>query len=79
MNLIRVICENEPNQGCNEGKVISEVQTSFELQCTVSMGGNVNTRQMSQPDMGSIFHMKKINNIFWSQETIMGTIKIIKI
>ena len=45
-------------QGCNARKVISEVYTSFVLQCTVS-GGNVNTRRMSKPDMGSIFHIKK--------------------
>ena len=30
----------------------------FVLQCTVS-GRNVNTRRMSKPDMGSIFHIKK--------------------
>ena len=30
------------------------------LYCSVlSLGGNVNTRRMSKPDMGSIFHMKK--------------------
>ena len=30
------------------------------LYCSVlSLGGNVNTRQMLQPDMGSIFHIKK--------------------
>ena len=30
------------------------------LYCSVlSLGGNVNTRPMSQPDMGSIFHIKK--------------------
>ena len=29
------------------------------LYCSVlSLGGNVNTRQMSKPDMGSIFHIK---------------------
>ena len=29
------------------------------LHCSVlSLGGNVNTRQMSKPDMGSIFHIK---------------------
>ena len=29
------------------------------LYCSVlSLGGNVNTRRMSQPDMGSIFHIK---------------------
>ena len=37
------------------------------LYCSVlSLGGNVNTRRMLQPDMGSIFHIKKINEIFWS-------------
>ena len=25
----------------------------------MSLGGNVNTRRMSKPDMGSIFHIKK--------------------
>ena len=39
-------------QGYNARKVISEVYASFVL------GGNVNTRRMSQPD-GSIFHIKK--------------------
>ena len=30
------------------------------LYCSVlSLGGNVNTRRMLQPDMGSIFHIKK--------------------
>ena len=30
------------------------------LSCSVlSLGGNVNTRRMSMPDMGSIFHIKK--------------------
>ena len=30
------------------------------LNCSVlSLGGNVNTRRMLQPDMGSIFHIKK--------------------
>ena len=47
------------------------------LYCSVlSLGCNLNTRRM--PDMGSIFHIK-INQIFWSQETIMIMIKIIKI
>ena len=32
------------------------------LYCSVlSLGGNVNTRLMLQPDMGSIFHIKKSN------------------
>ena len=36
------------------------------LHCSVlSLGGNVNTRRMLQPDMGSIFHIKKkINEIY---------------
>jgi len=45
-------------QDYNARKVISEVYVSFVLQCTVSLGVNVNTRRMSQPDMGSIFHIK---------------------
>ena len=37
------------------------------LYCSVlSQGGNVNTRRISKPDMGSIFHIKKINEIFLS-------------
>ena len=31
------------------------------LNCSVlSLGGNVNTRRILQPDMGSIFHIKKL-------------------
>ena len=34
------------------------------LYCSLlSLGGNVNTRRMSQPDMGSIFHIKNQWNI----------------
>ena len=41
-----------------EGKVFQ--RCTHLLCCSVlSLGGNVNTRQMSKPDMGSIFHIKK--------------------
>ena len=43
------------NQGTNARKVISEVYTFFVLQCTASMGGKVNARRISQPDMEFIF------------------------
>jgi len=34
------------------------------LYCSVlSLGGNVNTRWMSKPDMGSIFHINNQGNI----------------
>ena len=53
-------------QGYNARKVISE-RCAHLLYCNVlSLGGNKNTRRMSQSDMGSIFHIKKINEIFWS-------------
>ena len=46
-------------QDYNARKVTSEVCAHL-LYCIVpSLGGNVNTRRMSKPDMGSIFH---INN-----------------
>ena len=61
-NLSGVLCEHSYSQGCNARKVISEVYTSFVLQCTVSCG-NVNTRRMSNPDLGSIFHIKNQWNI----------------
>ena len=49
-------------QGCNARKVISEVYAS--LYCSVlSLGGNVNTRRMSKPVMGSIFHINNQWNI----------------
>ena len=52
-------------QGNNARKVISEVYTFF-LYCSVlSLGGKVNTKRMSQPDMESIF-TKIIDEIFWS-------------
>ena len=48
-------------QGCNARKVISEVMLCTHLlYCSVlSLGGNVNTRRMLKPDMGSVFHIKK--------------------
>ena len=48
-------------QGTNARKVISEGCEFFVL----SLGGKVNTRRMSQPDMESIF-TKTIYEIFWS-------------
>ena len=51
-------------QGTNARKVILEVYTF--LYCSVlSLGGKVNTRRISQPDMESIF-TKIIYEIFWS-------------
>ena len=45
-----------------QGKLFQKC-THF-LYCSVlSLGGNVNTRQMLQPDMGSIFHIKNQGNI----------------
>jgi len=55
-----MIFDNE-RQGINARKVILEVYPSFVL----SLGGNENTKRMSKPGMGSIFHVKKINEIFW--------------
>ena len=49
-------------QGYDTRKVISEVCASFVLHCTVS-GGNVKTRRISKPNMGSIFPIKKQGNI----------------
>ena len=49
------------------------------LHCSVlSLGGNVNTRRMSKPDMGSIFHISNQWNILVIRN-IMWIIKIIKI
>ena len=51
-------------QGTNAKKVISKVYTF--LYCSVlSLGGKVNTRLMSEPDMEPIF-TKIIYEIFWS-------------
>ena len=52
-------CTLSISRNYNARKVISEVYISFVL----SLGGNVNTRRMSKPDMGSIFHIQKINEI----------------
>ena len=49
------------------------------LFCSVlSLGGKVNTRRMSQPDMESTF-TKIMYEIFWSWEIIIWIFKIIKI
>ena len=52
--------------------------THFLYCSALLLGGKVNTKRMSQPDMESIF-TKIIYEIFWSKKTIMWMIKIIKI
>ena len=48
-------------QGCNARKVISKIYASFVLRCTVSgLGGTVNTRRMSKPDMIHLSHKKSM-------------------
>ena len=45
-----------------QGKLFQ--RCTYLLYCSVlSLGGNVNTRRMAQPDMGSIFHIKNQWNI----------------
>ena len=50
---------NTYRQGCHmQGKLFQKC--THLLYCSVlSLGGNVNTRRMLKPDMGSIFHIKK--------------------
>ena len=51
---------NRPRQikDVMQGKLFQKC--TYLLYCSVlSLGGNVNTRRMSKPDMGSIFHIKK--------------------
>ena len=55
--------KEEVTQGTNARKV-SEVY-AFLYCSLLSLGGKVNTRRMSQPDMESIF-TKIIYEIFWS-------------
>ena len=64
----------------NTRKVISE-DSAFLVpqQCILSLGCKVNTIRMSQPDMGSISHLKNQWNILVVLETILWIIKIIKI
>ena len=45
-------------QGYNARKVILKVYCK-----ALSLGGNVNTRHISKPDMGSIFHINNQSNI----------------
>ena len=53
-------------RGTKVGKGKDVMQGKLFQKCThllycsaLSLGGNVNTRRMLQPDMGSIFHIKK--------------------
>ena len=65
MDKIKVIMQGKLFQRCAD-----------LLYCSIlSLGGKANTRWMSKPDMGSIFHIK-INKIFCSKETILWIIKI---
>jgi len=51
-----MMCLEKPKD-VMQGKLF---QCTHLLYCSVlSLGGNVNTRRMLQPDMGSIFHIKK--------------------
>ena len=45
-----------------QGKLFQRC-THFLYCCVLSLDGNVNTRRMSKPDMGSIFHIKNQRNI----------------
>ena len=47
-----------PSKDLMQGKLFQKC--THLLYCSVlSLGGNVNTRRMSMPDIGSIFHIKK--------------------
>ena len=70
INLLKkgLIKHDDQMQGYNARKLISEVYTfctHFLYYSVLSLGGKVNTRGMSQPDMESIF-TKIIYEIFWS-------------
>jgi len=50
------------------------------LYCSVlSLGGNVNTRRMSKPDMGSIFHKKKSMKYFGHRKLLCELSKLSKL
>ena len=76
--LLLHINRKQPGIKCMMNASIKDVRQGKSFQkCThlqycsvLSLGANVNTSRMSKPDMGSIIH-KKINEIFWSQETII--------
>ena len=62
MNQIIYVCKDAWMQGYMQGKLLKKC--THLLYCSVlSLGGNVNKRWMSQPDMGSIFHIKNQWNI----------------
>ena len=46
------------NKDVMQGKLFHTC-TNLLYCCVLSLGGNVNTRRMSKPYMGSIFHIKK--------------------
>ena len=52
------------NKVIMQGKLFQKC-THLLYRSVLSLGGHVNTRRMSKPDMGSIFHIK-INEIFWT-------------
>ena len=60
-----------------EGKVFQ--RCTHLLCCSVlSLGGNVNTRRMSKPDMGSIFHIKKSMKYFGHRKLLCELSKFSK-
>jgi len=49
------------------------------LYCSVlSLGGNVNTRRMTQPEMGSIFHIKKLMKYSGYRKLLCELSKLLK-
>ena len=49
------------------------------LYCSVlSLGGNVNTRRMTQPEMGSIFHIKKLMKYSGHRKLLCELSKLLK-
>ena len=68
----------QETQGCNARQVISEVCTHLLYWSVMSLGGNVNTRRMSKPDMGSIFNIKKSMKYFVHMKLLCELSKLSK-
>ena len=59
--VVQVKVSHAASKDVMQGKLFQKC-THLLYFSVLSLGANVNTRRMSKPDMGSIFHIKKLMN-----------------
>ena len=72
-----VILSKDQTKDVKQGKLFQKC--TYLLYCSaLSLGANVNTRRMSKPDMGSLFHIKKSMKYSGHRELLFELSKFFK-